>query len=88
MARAIGKSRVLGCYGVSPDPKICRRESCRHGLPPTGKRTCLTFAGNTTAVRLEERVAGHSWGAWELGFLRLFHRENFGSGLGVRGRAN
>jgi hypothetical protein len=26
-------------------------------------------------------VAGHSWGAWELGFLRLLHRENFGSGL-------
>jgi hypothetical protein len=47
---------------------------------PWGKRTCLTFAGNTTAMRLEERVAGHSWGAWELGFMRLFHRENFGSG--------
>jgi hypothetical protein len=47
-----------------------------------GKRTCPTFAGNTTAMRLEERAAGHSRGAWELGFLRLFHRENFGSGLG------
>jgi hypothetical protein len=29
-------------------------------------------------------VAGHSWGAWELGFLRLLHRENFGSGLGAQ----
>ena len=48
-----------------------------------GKRTCLTFAGNTTAVRLEERAGGHSWGAWELGFLGLSYRENFGSGLGV-----
>jgi hypothetical protein len=28
-------------------------------------------------------VAGHSWGAWELGFLRLLHRENFGSGLTI-----
>ena len=62
---------------------IHRRESRGHACRPWGKRTCLTFAGNTTAVRLEERLAGHSWGAWELGFLRLLHRGDFGSGLTI-----